>query len=202
MINCSVSQRAVIGKEKEGIKRSYAYCQNDNYMDIEKFSEHISTHGSVYSEDIIEGVLKKAVKCMVEKFKEGYRIDLGVLGVFYPRIINKSWRELPVMPKDFIPSLHIQGINIVWERSEKLSNLGDDIEYNIVASRAAQAALLKAEKEGLDNVDLTAIKNKPTPEPSDPSGSDGGSTNTDPGQGGSGGSSSTPDEEGGGGLGA
>ena len=147
MINCSVSQRAVIGKEKEGIKRSYAYCQNDNYMDIEKFSEHISTHGSVYSEDIIEGVLKKAVKCMVEKFKEGYRIDLGVLGVFYPRIINKSWRELPVMPKDFIPSLHIQGINIVWERSEKLSNLGDDIEYNIVASRAAQAALLKAEKE-------------------------------------------------------
>ena len=134
--------------------------------------------------------------------KEGYRIDLGVLGVFYPRIINKSWRELPVMPKDFIPSLHIQGINIVWERSEKLSNLGDDIEYNIVASRAAQAALLKAEKEGLDNVDLTAIKNKPTPEPSDPSGSDGGSTGTDPGQGGSGGSSSTPDEEGGGGLGA
>ena len=171
-----------------------------NYFSVDRKCYLVDLPGYGYAK--VSQSEKDRWGALMEDYFAAGRIDLGVLGVFYPRIINKSWRELPVMPKDFIPSLHIQGINIVWERSEKLSNLGDDIEYNIVASRAAQAALLKAEKEGLDNVDLTAIKNKPTPEPSDPSGSDGGSTGTDPGQGGSGGSSTTPDEEGGGGLGA
>ena len=72
MINYSISKRLVKGKESEGIKRVYAYAQSDLYMSIEQFAEHIASHGSLYSEDIVEGVLKKAVKCMVEKLKEGY----------------------------------------------------------------------------------------------------------------------------------
>ena len=112
MINYSISKRLVKGKEDEGTKRVYAYAQSDLFMSIEQFAEHISSHGSLYSEDIVEGVLKKAVKCMVEKLKEGYKIDLGALGMFYVTIINKGWQELPENLKDFNPAIHISGLNV------------------------------------------------------------------------------------------
>ena len=62
MINYSISKRLVKGKEDEGTKRVYAYAQSDLFMGIEQFAEHISSHGSLYSEDIVEGVLKEGVK--------------------------------------------------------------------------------------------------------------------------------------------
>lgn len=163
MINYSLSKRAVRGMESEGTQRTYAFAQTNQVMDIGQFSEHIASHGSVYSEDIIEGVLKKAVTCMVEKLKEGYKIRLGALGAFYPTIVNKPWRQLPEEPKDFNPSQHISGLNVVWEKGSRLLRLGDGMTYNPVPSRIAQAATLKAEKEGLGTVDLAAAKNPSSP---------------------------------------
>ena len=186
MINYSISKRLVKGKESEGIKRVYAYAQSDLFMSIEQFAEHIASHGSLYSEDIVEGVLKKAVKCMVEKLKEGYKIDLGAIGMFYVTIINKGWQSLPENLKDFNPAIHIDGINVVWDRSEKLVNIGDDVEYNLVASRKAQSAVITAVKNEETTVDLSGAATSPDEgesenpdggEPENPSG--GGTDNTD-----------------------
>ena len=193
MINYSISKRLVKGKEEEGTKRVYAYAQSDLFMSIEQFAEHISSHGSLYSEDIVEGVLKKAVKCMVEKLKEGYKIDLGALGMFYVTIINKGWQELPENLKDFNPTIHISGLNVVWERSEKLTNIGDGVEYNLVASRKAQSAVITAVKNEETTVDLNSVGTGSEPGSGSDSGSGSGSSEpTDP----SGGGSTNPDEGG------
>lgn len=186
MINYSISKRLVKGKEEEGVKRVYAYAQSDLSMSIEQFAEHISSHGSLYSEDIVEGVLKKAVKCMVEKLKEGYKIDLGAIGMFYVTIINKGWQELPENLKDFNPAIHIAGLNVVWNPSEKLTNIGEGVEYNLVASRRAQSAVITAVKNEETTVDLnstgTASDNPSTdPEPTDPDNSGSGTENPDDG---------------------
>ena len=68
-----------------------------------------------------------------------------------------------------MPSL----VKVQWEPGKEFKNLLDDAEFNLVASRSAQAAVLKAIKEGKTNVDLNA--------PIDPDGGDdgnGGSTTT------------------------
>ena len=193
MINYSISKRLVKGKEEEGTKRVYAYAQSDLFMSIEQFAEHISSHGSLYSEDIVEGVLKKAVKCMVEKLKEGYKIDLGALGMFYVTIINKGWQDLPENLKDFNPAIHISGLNVVWERSEKLTNIGDGVESNLVASRKAQSAVITAVKNEETTVDLNSVGTGSEPGSGSDSGSGSGSSEpTDP----SGGGSTNPDEGG------
>ena len=193
MINYSISKRLVKGKEDEGTKRVYAYAQSDLFMSIEQFAEHISSHGSLYSEDIVEGVLKKAVKCMVEKLKEGYKIDLGALGMFYVTIINKGWQDLPENLKDFNPAIHISGLNVVWERSEKLTNIGNGVEYNLVASRKAQSAVITAVKNEETTVDLNSVGTGSEPGSGSDSGSGSGSSEpTDP----SGGGSTNPDEGG------
>ena len=53
-------------------------------------------------------------------------------------------------------------------------NLRDDAEFNLVASRSAQAAVIKAIKEGKTNVDLNA----PTTPDNTPGGSTPGGSNT------------------------
>ena len=58
-------------------------------------------------------------------------------------------------------------------RSE-FKNLRDDAEFNLVASRSAQAAVIKAIKEGKTNVDLNA----PTTPDNTPGGSTPGGSNT------------------------
>ena len=57
-------------------------------------------------------------------------------------------------------------MKVQWEPGKEFKNLLDDAEFNLVASRSAQAAVLKAIKEGKTNVDLNA--------PIDPDGGDDG----------------------------
>lgn len=80
---------------------------------------------------------------------------------------------------------NIKAVNILFAPGPDFENLINRAEFNLVASRAAQAATLKAEKAGDDTVDLAAAKNKgtstePTPEePTDPDNTPtGGSDNT------------------------
>lgn len=50
---------------------------------------------------------------------------------------------------------NITGVNVVWDCGQELKNLLADAEFNLVATRSAQAALLKAIKDGSNTVDLT-----------------------------------------------
>ena len=65
-------------------------------------------------------------------------------------------------------SKNITGVNIVFTPGIDFQNLINDAEFNLVASRIAQTATLKAEKKMLDTVDLAAAKNKGTGSSTDP----------------------------------
>ena len=47
-------------------------------------------------------------------------------------------------------------MKVQWEPGQEFKNLRNDAEFNLVASRSAQAAVIKAIKEGKTNVDLNA----------------------------------------------
>ena len=81
----------------------------------------------------------------------------------------------------------------MWERSEKLTNIGDGVEYNLVASRKAQSAVITAVKNEETTVDLNSVGTGSEPGSGSDSGSGSGSSEpTDP----SGGGSTNPDEGG------
>ena len=63
-------------------KNAFAVSQYSDIMDIEKFSKHISSHGSVYSRADISAILYMTVDCMREQLLEGKKIRLGDLGDF------------------------------------------------------------------------------------------------------------------------
>ena len=154
-------------------QRAYAIAQYADVMTIEKFAKHISTHGCAYSRADICAILYMAVDCMREQLLEGKKIRLGDLGDFSVSLTSKGAETAKAFTAQ-----NITGVNVVWDCGQEFKNLLADAEFNLVASRSAQAAVLKAVKAGSTTVDLTG-------------GNDGDNDNPD-GGGDNGGGSSTP----------
>ncbi len=52
-------------------------------LDLDGLCEHIASHGSIYTPDVVFGVVKKFVGCIQELMLEGKKVRLNGLGTFY-----------------------------------------------------------------------------------------------------------------------
>ena len=132
-------------------KNAFAVSQYSDVMTIEKFAKHISSHGSVYSRADISAILYMTVDCMREQLLEGKKIRLGDLGDFSIVLSSKGAENA-----DKFTAQNITDVKVLWEPGSEFKNLLADAEFNLVASRSAQAAVIKAIKAGKANVDLSA----------------------------------------------
>ena len=156
---------------KTEVLHAFAVAQYAEVMTIEKFARHIATHGCVYSRADISAILYLAVDCMREMLLEGRKIRLGDLGDFSVSLSSKGAETA----KQF-SAANITAVNVVWDCGQEFKNLLADAEFNLVASRAAQAAVLKAIKSGSPVVDLNGTDDPSgDDEPTDPSSPSGGS---------------------------
>ena len=130
-------------------QNAFAISQYTDVMTIEKFAKHITSHGSVYSRADISAILYMAVDCMRETLLEGKKIRLGDLGDFSLLLSSKGAETA-----DKFTAQNITNVKVQWEPGQQFKNLLDDAEFNLVASRSAQAAVIKAIREGKTNVDL------------------------------------------------
>ncbi|MGN8803267.1 HU family DNA-binding protein [Segatella copri] len=130
-------------------QNAFAISQYTDVMTIEKFAKHITSHGSVYSRADISAILYMAVDCMREMLLEGKKIRLGDLGDFSLLLSSKGAETA-----DKFTAQNITNVKVQWEPGQQFKNLLDDAEFNLVASRSAQAAVIKAIREGKTNVDL------------------------------------------------
>ena len=140
----------------------FATAQYTEVMTIEKFARHIADHGTTYSRADIMAILYMAVDCMREQLLEGKKIRLGELGDFSLSLSSKGAETA-----EKFSSQNIQRVTVCWEPGSEFRNLLADAEFNLVATRSAQAAVLKAIKEGKTNVDISAPIN-PDSDPSNP----------------------------------
>ena len=174
---------ALVATEKQN---AFAIAQYADVMTIEKFAKHIATHGCVYSRADISAILYMAVDCMREQLLEGKKIRLGDLGDFSVSLQSKGAESA-----DKFSAQNITAVNVNWECGSEFKNLLTDAEFNLVASRSAQAAVLKAIKAGETVVDLN--------NPEADGGNDGGG-NTPSGSGSESGGGSGSNDDGGGSL--
>ena len=130
-------------------QNAFAISQYTDVMTIEKFAKHITSHGSVYSRADISAILYMAVDCMREMLLEGKKIRLGDLGDFSLLLGSKGAETA-----DKFTAQNITNVKVQWEPGQQFKNLLEDAEFNLVASRSAQAAVIKAIREGKTNVDL------------------------------------------------
>ena len=154
MIPYSVSMLKNQMKPEEPAK-AYANGQIREKMSTEKFIAHVASHNSVFSKGTIKGVLADIASCLREQLLNGNKVQLEGLGTFGITLNSQGAESLKAFTAD-----NIKKINIVFTPDAELENLIDDAVFEVVASRAAQAATLKAEKAGETSVDLDAAKKK------------------------------------------
>ena len=185
---------------ENAVEKAYAKNQVSEIWMLEKFAKHISDHNGVYSRGTVKGVISDMCECLVEQLLNGNKIQLGELGTFGISISSVGADSI-----EKFTARNIKAVNILFAPGVDFENLLGRAEFNLVASRTAQAATLKAEKAGETTVDLAAAKNKVTgpTDPADPTNPDnGGGSTPEPSAPDTGGSGSDAGEGEGGGLGA
>ena len=168
----------------EEAPKAYAKNQVREIWDLDKFCKHIASHNAGYSRGMVKAILSDMCDCLIEQLLNGNKIKLGSLGVFSASISSEGAESV-----DKFTENNIKAVNINFNPGKDFENLIGQAEFKLVASRIAQAAVLKAEKAGDGTVDLDAAKKKPTS-----SKDEGNSDNKPSGDGGttpSGGGSST-----------
>ena len=77
------SKNAAYGKHYARVK--YLECLNTR-----KLSNHIAEHGSVYTPDVVYGVMEKFRNCLIEMLLQSKKVKIDGLGTFYATIECKK----------------------------------------------------------------------------------------------------------------
>ena len=61
----------------------YARLKSIETLSLTKLAKHIAEHGSVFTQDVVEGVMVKFKNCLLEMLLESKKVKIAGLGTFY-----------------------------------------------------------------------------------------------------------------------
>ena len=141
----------------------YGRIVHTETLNTRKLARHIAEHGSVFTQDVVEGVLTKAEACIVEMLLESKKVKLEGLGTFYLMAENKKGGA-PSLDK-FNPKGTFNGLHIRF-----LPDSSSDTQLN------SKDVLAKATFMWAEDLKREKAEGRPT---------DGGSSNSASSEGGS-----------------
>ena len=153
-LNYSVALRPNPLKKDEPAK-AYATAQINGELSLKQLSRRVSMQTTVSRADVV-AVLISTVENLLDALQEGKQVDFGELGKFRLHILNEGAESL-----EKFTSTNITGVNIQYIPGEDLKTIFGSLEFQPVASRSAQAAALRAEKEGKVVEDLLKSQQEP-----------------------------------------
>ena len=154
-------------------------------LNTRKLANHISEHGSIYTPDVVYGVLEKFRSCLLEMLLNSKKVKIEGLGTFYTTLECKKGGALT---KDkFNISSNIDGLHIRFLPEQEQEQNISSRQFLKQAEFINVESLLKKEDDSTDESD------------SNGGGSTGGSTGGNTGGGNTGGSTGGDNNGGGGG---
>ena len=159
----------------------YAQIKSLETLNTRKLANHISEHGSIYTPDVVYGVLEKFRSCLVEMLLESKKVKIEGLGTFYCTLENQKNGSLK--KEDFNVNKHLKALHIRFLPEQTT-------EENI----SSREFLKKAEFINIDSL----VKSDESENGGSGTSGNGSSTGSDTGNGGG---SGTGGEQGGGNTG-
>ena len=168
-----------MGQERQKVQKTYGKIIYRGTLNLADMAEHIMKHGTVYTEDVVIGVMTKMKTCMQEMLADGYKVKLDGIGTLYPVVTSKGATDAT----QFSAQDDITRIGIAF-----LADQGKKSIYKASATRSAVTLSTQLFEE------LTGEEDSTSPNPSQ------GGTSPSPSQGGenNGGSSGGSNDNGGG----
>ena len=77
-------------KQSNAYGKTYGRIQHQQTLGTLDVAKHIQKHGSIFTQDVIVGVLQRFSLCIEELLQEGYKVKLDGLGTFYLAITSKG----------------------------------------------------------------------------------------------------------------
>ena len=90
--------------------RWFAQIKTLETLNTRKLAQHISEHGSIYTPDVVYGVLEKFRSCLLEMLLESKKVKIEGLGTFYCTVENQKGGALK--KEDFNASKHLRALHI------------------------------------------------------------------------------------------
>ena len=109
MINYSLVKRYAKVGDDTSVKLTYGTAQAVKTLNLNEFAKHIADHGSVYTSDVVFGVLEKFRSCLIEMLLESKRVKIDGLGTFYTTIENKGGA---LSEEEFSIGSNLKGLHI------------------------------------------------------------------------------------------
>ena len=105
-----VYQNDIKDSESVMFGKWYARLKSIETLSTEKLAKHISEHGSVFTADVVEGVMKKVKTCLVEMLLESKKVKIAGLGTFY--LTAECTKGGAEKEEDFNVNQHLAALHI------------------------------------------------------------------------------------------
>ena len=165
-----VERKVTVGKkgeQRQQVKKTYGKIIYRGTLRLTDMAEHIMKHGSIYTEDVVIGVITKLKSCMQEMLADGYKVKLDGIGTLYPVLTSKGVADA----KDFSASENVTRLGIAF-----LADQSKKSAYKASAMRQGATLSTQLYSELTENGD--------NPEPSNSEENGGGSSSSESGNGG------------------
>ena len=102
--------------------RWFAQIKTLETLNTRKLAQHISEHGSIYTPDVVYGVLEKFRSCLLEMLLESKKVKIEGLGTFYCTVENQKGGALK--KEDFNVNKHLKALHIRFlpEQEQNISS--------------------------------------------------------------------------------
>ena len=154
-------------------------------MNTRKLSNHIAEHGSIYTPDIVYGVMEKFRSCLLEMLLNSKKVKIEGLGTFYTTLECKKGGA--VSKEKFNILKDIQGLHIRFLPEQEQEQNISSRQFLKQAEFINVDSLTKKEEEGESGTGVNGGSQN----------GNGSSTGSETGQGGNGGSQSGNQSQGG-----
>ena len=154
-IELKVNLRKNNNEKSDQFGKYYAELERKRTLSLKGLAKHIADHGSIFTRDVIEGVLCKLTQCVPELLSQGVPVKLDGLGTFVPTVesVKMGITKTDILAGKWNASNYVKAIHIRF-RPEGTSD--DDITSRNFKDQCVLSTYGVEEK-----VDLT-------PEESDP----------------------------------
>lgn len=120
----------------------YAQAVRRSTLNTRGLADHIMSHGSIFTRDVVEGMVIKFRECIVELLMQGVGVKLEGLGTFYPTLETTGAET----PEHYDIGNHLKGVHIRF-RPERAS--GDDLTSPALAQKVLMRQRMVIDRHGV-----------------------------------------------------
>ena len=88
----------------------FAHGKTIETLNTRKLANHIAEHGSIYTPNVVFGVLEKFRSCLLEMLLESKRVKIDGLGIFFTTLENEKGGA--AKKEDFTPQKNLKALHI------------------------------------------------------------------------------------------